>query len=130
MRLSKKNLLITLASLALFGASAASANCGEGTIQEVQVGAWNQETFIIKIAFVTGKEAPNVFPSHASIQNGYIRFALNLSAERMSALQAAAMLAMANGSPVKAWSHNTNAQNQPDCSNATQLSVFSTLGSS
>lgn len=130
MRLSKKSLLITVASLALFGASAASANCGEGTIEEVHIGAWNQETLMIKIAFDSGKEATNVWPSSASIQNGYIRFALNLSAERMSALQAAAMLAMANGSPVMAYSHNTNAQNQADCSNATQLSVFSTLSSS
>ena len=122
-------MLITTASLALFGASAASANCGVGTIQEVQVGAWNTDSFVIKVEFEVGQEPANVFPAAWAIEDGYIRFALDLSSDRMAALQAAAMLAMANGSRIKAYSHRVNAQNEPDCSNATQLSLFSTLSS-
>ena len=128
MKMLKRQLI----GLALIACSSYSfgGECATGYVTDVYVGGWNQEGLHIKLEYTDGTSPPTVWPAGANAASGLMQFKQSLGADRINALRAVAMLALANGNKVIVKSNVNNSAGQLDCTSASEIQLRRVTASS
>lgn len=104
---------LLMGALALSGHAHAEGYCGIGKVLEVKEGGWNTNDLMIKIDYSGGDAV-------ATNHGGYVRFRASLDPDRLNAIRAVALLAMALDKSVVTYTHD-DASN--GCTNADELTI-------